>query len=398
MKRFVLAFLLSAIAVSSNVSAQPQKEELLSSPRFLENTHKVVFKKIGGDTVRDSIKIVSGRSSAILEFNTPLVTVTLPAMNNSAYAIVMFEKPVVLNERNTPIPFELERGGYDGGAFSTEIRLLNKADSRPLVFSQVRGSGTIRYPLEIRTLEFDKRQNRLKQGKIELDGPFVTYIDNNIEEMFFLNTDIGPVRGFDSKGRRLESYPFKASRTEGDETKRTLAFWGEIAKVEIDTVNNWVELEFDYDLLPSKPLPERFSGVPRSQLPKGMGTATGKGSVRVVPKPQHPAPKQVPSHASQMGKDPAKSIPLYVAVSIFPEVQVLKLIASGTDINQQNEAGWTALHTAAYRCDLTRTVQALVDAGADINLKTGNGQTALWLAREMKCAEIQRILERAGTR
>lgn len=398
MKRFMVVFLTCVIVVSSNVWAQPRKEELLASPRFKENPYKVVFKKIGGDTVRDSIKIISGRSSASLEFNTPEVIVILPLVDNSAYAIVTFEKPEVLDEKNVPMSFEWERGGYDGDTFSTGIRLLHKGNSRLLLFSRVRGSGTIKYPLDIRTLEFDKRKSRSKQGEIELDGPFLTFVDNNVDEMFFLNTDIGPVRTFDINGRPIESYPFKASRTEGDTTKRTLAFWGEITKIEIDTVIHWAELQFDYDLLPSKKLPERFAGVPRSKLPKSIGVTTGKASVRVMSKPQHPAPNAVNPRASKMDRDSSKSIPLYVAISIFPEAQVLKLIASGADINQKNEAGWTALHTAAYRCDLARTVQALVDAGADVHLKTVNGQTALWLAREMKCAETQRILIRAGAR
>ncbi|MEW5908730.1 MAG: ankyrin repeat domain-containing protein [Thermodesulfobacteriota bacterium] len=398
MKKFALALMLAVIAVSSSVSAQPQKEELLSSPRFLKNPQKAVFKKLSLEQVRDSIKIVSGRTSASFQFNTPEVVVILPFLDNSTYAVVTFEKPEVLDAKNKAIPFEWERGGYDAASFSTQIRLLNKADSRPLVFFRVRGSGMVRYPLEIQTVEFDKKKSRAKPGEVELDGPFITYVDRNIEEMFFLNAEIGPVRAFDVNKRRLESYPFKGSLTEGEITKRRLAFWGEISTVEVDTVMHWAKLEFEYDLPPSKPIPEEFSGVPRSDLPKGVGMTTGKVSLRGVSRPGQQVQKPVPSKGSKPQKNSSSGIPLHVAVAVFPEADVLKLIPSAADINQQNEAGWTALHTASYRCDRARTVQALIDAGADVNLKTKEGQTSLWLARSMKCSENQRILERAGAR
>ena len=57
----------------------------------------------------------------------------------------------------------------------------------------------------------------------------------------------------------------------------------------------------------------------------------------------------------------------------------MKLIKRGFDINLQDENGWSPLHFAcqagSYEC-----VKALLDAGAQIELKDKFGNTPLWRA------------------
>ncbi len=69
------------------------------------------------------------------------------------------------------------------------------------------------------------------------------------------------------------------------------------------------------------------------------------------------------------------SSPLIVA-SIFGKTEIaLALIASGAEINFQNNDGSTPLHTAAFFCH-AEIVQALLDNGADKTLQNNSGSTA----------------------
>lgn len=65
------------------------------------------------------------------------------------------------------------------------------------------------------------------------------------------------------------------------------------------------------------------------------------------------------------------------------EEAVKVLLAAGADINQVNEADFTALHGAAFR-GLNEIVQILVDAGADIDARDFRGRTPYRLAEGSK--------------
>ena len=58
---------------------------------------------------------------------------------------------------------------------------------------------------------------------------------------------------------------------------------------------------------------------------------------------------------------------------------VRRLLEGGAAVNAQDREGWTALHFAVQRCDTDVTV-LLLGAGADPDLRDGNGNTALFRA------------------
>jgi ankyrin repeat protein len=63
------------------------------------------------------------------------------------------------------------------------------------------------------------------------------------------------------------------------------------------------------------------------------------------------------------------------------------LIEHGADVNQENEFGWTPLHSAAkYGQD--RIVAMLLEAGADLNAKTESGRTPARVASERGYIDI----------
>jgi ankyrin repeat protein len=81
---------------------------------------------------------------------------------------------------------------------------------------------------------------------------------------------------------------------------------------------------------------------------------------------------------------------------------VAELIRAGAPLDHVNNLGWTALIESIVLGNggprHTATLEALVKAGANVNLPDRNGQTPLALARGRGYREMVVILERAGAR
>ncbi len=90
-----------------------------------------------------------------------------------------------------------------------------------------------------------------------------------------------------------------------------------------------------------------------------------------------------------------------IAAAHLGHAEVVRtLIRAGAPLDHVNNLGWTALIESIVLGDggprHVATLTALVEAGADVNLADGHGQTPLALARQRGYKEMQRILERAG--
>jgi len=73
------------------------------------------------------------------------------------------------------------------------------------------------------------------------------------------------------------------------------------------------------------------------------------------------------------------------------------LLELGADTEQRDAAGDTPL-LIAIRQDNHRLATHLVNRGADVNVQTVDGKSALTLARELKTPELVSLLERFGAR
>ena len=74
---------------------------------------------------------------------------------------------------------------------------------------------------------------------------------------------------------------------------------------------------------------------------------------------------------------------------------VQALLDEGTDVNQNDDSGWTALLVASVRGH-SQVVRTLLQAGADVNVIEKKGGTALMFATINDHQEIIRILLQAG--
>ena len=76
---------------------------------------------------------------------------------------------------------------------------------------------------------------------------------------------------------------------------------------------------------------------------------------------------------------------------------VAALISHGADVNARMEEDWTPLMLASYYGN-AKVVEALLDAGADKELKATSGRregnTALDIARDVNKGEVVAILRR----
>ena len=74
-------------------------------------------------------------------------------------------------------------------------------------------------------------------------------------------TKLKPIRAYDAAEHQLEEYSQSETGTDPDGIQRKrMAFYGNVARVEIDSVPSWAELELTYDLKPAPLLPAGHEG------------------------------------------------------------------------------------------------------------------------------------------
>jgi uncharacterized protein len=92
-----------------------------------------------------------------------------------------------------------------------------------------------------------------------------------------------------------------------------------------------------------------------------------------------------------------------IAAAHLGHAEVVRtLIAAGAPLDHVNNLGWTALIESIVLGDggknHTDTLEALVKAGADVNLPDRSGFTPLRLAKVRGYNEMAKILEAAGAK
>ncbi len=90
--------------------------------------------------------------------------------------------------------------------------------------------------------------------------------------------------------------------------------------------------------------------------------------------------------------------PLHESVLKANQEEVAHLLQAGADPNTYDEQGMTPLAWAVYG-GYREIVELLCCSGADVELRTGTGETALWHAEEdFGLLEIAAVLRRHGAR
>jgi len=430
---------LFCILVSSAVAAEePVRAELLTNIRVVEDAVEPEFIDLTAEQLKERLVVVSGRCYAFHGFNNPEVQIRLPRSDNTIYALVEFSSPRLLDGAGDEVRYEHERGIYDHDTHSDEIRFAPIDGGQTVEFADAEGSITLRYPIRMRTVAIKAGGSALAGLTVTIDGPFVSWSDpGEILPEAASFTPVEQFRAFDATGRRLEQHSWKGFSMKGGVSLETYAFWGEVAEVRIDVVEEWADVEISYSLPSIEPLPAARAGTaPESTVVKP--TPGGTVDVRVVGLDRH----QGEEPAANMSKDQAlaelrelgfrrfdansfilaatrgkaDALRLFIvagmpvdsqsggrtalmSAAMMGHVEAGKvLIDAGANVNQTDSAGSPPLSRLVMQCGATELLRAFIDAGADLSVQLAGGTTLRQMAELSGCTENAKVLKAAGAK
>ena len=257
------------LAGASCLAQIPERGELTKIPKFVEESPRPSFRSFTEAQLRAGIKIISARSHAMFGYNTPEVRVKLPKVSNSHYAELEFGPATLVSAAGGKVPFELEQGGYQEDTFSDEIRFRMANSDQVIRFARVRGRVKVKYPLAVKTAVIKPGEAGPPELAVKIDGPYVAFAEDEAKKPDPSFTKLRPIRAYDAAGRQLEQHGYSETATDDDGTYRWhIAFYGNVARVEIDTVDAWADLDLPYNLTPAPLLPKGREGLdPESYKP-----------------------------------------------------------------------------------------------------------------------------------
>jgi hypothetical protein len=101
---------------------------------------------------------------------------------------------------------------------------------------------------------------------VSIDGPYVEILEGQGVAEAPAFSPLEAVRAFDSAGRQLARAVYSRSRFEGGRSWRGLAFKGPVARVDVDSVARWADVDIRYDVPIAPLLPEsRMGTAPRDE-------------------------------------------------------------------------------------------------------------------------------------
>jgi len=438
--------LLIAMLLSAMPAVGQEASELLASPKYESDAREPSFVEYTAERLEQEVVVVSGRSSAVFSFNTPGVRIHLPRCDNSVYAQVELSEPVLRDAQGNEVAYEPERGLYDHELFLDQYRFAKAEGSEdPPEYAMAEGTITVRYPLRVKTLTMSPGQPLPAGVVVSFDGPFLKWQQGGVELPEAASfTGITPMRIYDAEGRRLKRHPSQEYRSVNGVTTERLAYWGEIAELQVDTVEQWAVLDISYRLPQAPLLSQSKVGAPiklkdkveptpggtvtmtvRSEVPAGEAAGEDAQPITAAISPDAARERLAELGYSEVNesmlvmsavKGETEAVRMFLAAGLPVDARyddrtpllsaamygrvetALLLIEAGADVNARDTNDSTPLLWAAQKCEAHELVRALVEAGADVNAKAKGGGNPLMMATVMSCTENTDILTKAGAK
>jgi hypothetical protein len=182
-------------------------------------------------------------------------------VSNSAYSKIEFGPATLVSAAGQQVPFELEESGYMDKECASEIRFQTGNSDKIIQFAHARGQVKVKYPLAVKTDVITVAKPGPPELAVKIDGPYVNFVESEDKTPQSSFSKLKPLRAYDAAGRQLERHGYWETSTDDNGVDLThAAFYGNVARVEIDTVESWVELDLPYDLTPAPLLPKGHEG------------------------------------------------------------------------------------------------------------------------------------------
>ena len=238
-------------------------------PALAEDVREPKLVSVTDVQLREGTTARASRNYAWMGYNTPEITLKLPAVDNSAYAEVTFEPAKLADKSGKPVAHEVETGIWMPDLHGFDVRFTPKnakPDAPPVEFARAVGTIKVRYPASARTVVIKPGAPVSAGGaKLSLKGSsLIVDAPNNWK---VLDTPFGagleePLRAYGAGGKRLEEDSSQRLQESGETgTRTTRVFKGTVSQVRLDVVDEWAEMDVAYDLPPLTKLPADKAGM-----------------------------------------------------------------------------------------------------------------------------------------
>ena len=240
-----------------------------SVPAVAEDVREPKLVSVTDAQLKEGTTARASRNYAWMGYNTPEITLQLPAVDNSAYAEVTFEPARLSDKSGKPVAHEVETGIWMPDLHGFDVRFTPKnakPDAPPVEFSKAVGTIKVRYPATARTVVI-KAGAPVTAGGAKLSLKGSSLIVESPGNWKMLETPFGsgfeePLRAYNAAGKRLEEDPGQRLQESGETgTRTTRVFKGAVSQVRLDVVDEWAEMDVAYDLAPLPKLPADKAGM-----------------------------------------------------------------------------------------------------------------------------------------
>jgi hypothetical protein len=225
----------------------------IAAPHFALPRTLPAYARLSAGQVKQGTQILPARSQAMSGFNGQEIELVLPEVPNSTFAALQV-KDLVLKKKGVTVAYDPQGPFQDStlGYLYTFRMDPTGGSSQPVDFDTGTGNLVIHYPTRIATRKV------LAPGE-----PGITAIDTcevlgYLGDAFPKENKLRPtLRAFDEQGRELA---VGAKFTSGGSDSHGMYFphryWGEVAWVEVDVVEEWKDLTLPISLTPAPPRPQ----------------------------------------------------------------------------------------------------------------------------------------------